>query len=223
MLRHAWAIYAKDLRLEWRSLDSLSGMFFFSLLVLVIFNFTFDFTTVDFIELGPGVLWVTFTFAGVLSLSHSFQVEREEDCAQGLLLAPVDPGAIYLGKALSNITMILIAQAILIPLSAVLFNFSLVNKVAALGAVLAIHTPGFAGVGTLFGAMTARTRRGEVLLPLLLFAVCVPIIISAVKSTATVMAGRPLSAAGEWLGIAAAFDAILLGSAFLVFGYVIEE
>ncbi len=223
LLRKACLIWLKDLRLEWRTLDSLSGMFFFALLVLVIFNFTFDFTTVDFGELGPGVLWVTFTFAGVLSLSHSFVIERESDCMQGLLLAPVDPGAIFIGKMLSNLTMILAMEVILVPLSAVLFNFPLSGKVGSLAAVLAIHTLGFAGVGTLLGAMTARTRRGEVLLPLALFSICVPIIISAVKTTAVVMQGHPLSDAADWLTIAAAFDAIFVTASFLAFEYVIEE
>ncbi len=223
LLRKAVAIWLKDLRLEWRTLDSVPGMFFFALVVLVIFNFTFDFTRVDFGELGPGVLWVTFTFAGVLSLSHNFEVERESDCIQGLMLAPVDPGAIYVGKALSNMTMILVAQAILVPLTAVLFNFSLTGKIPGLALVLVVHTLGFAGVGTLLGALTARTRRGEVLLPIILFAVCVPIIISAVKTTGVVMAGQPLAAAGNWLLIAGAFDAILLTAAFLTFEFVLEE
>jgi heme exporter protein B len=213
----------KDLRLEWRTLDSLPAMFFFALLVLVIFNFTLDFTTTPFQELGPGVLWVTFTFSGILSLSHSFALEREEDCMQGLLLSPVQPGAIYLGKALSNLTMILVMQVILVPLTAVLFDFSLAGKVGAMLAVLVVHTLGFAGVGTLLGAITARTRRAEVLLPIILFAVCVPIIISAVKSTAVVMAGRPLTEAKDWLTIAGAFDAILITASFLTFEFVIEE
>jgi heme exporter protein B len=223
LLRHAWAIWLKDLRLEWRTLDAISGMFFFALIVIVIFNFTFDFATVDFQELGPGVLWVTFTFAGILSLTHTFEIERENDCIQGLMLAPVEPGAIYLGKALSNITMILLAQAVLVPLSAVLFNFSLSGKIPGMALVLFVHTLGFAGVGTLLGALTARTRRGDVLLPIILFAVCVPIIISAVKTTGVVMAGRPLWEARSWLGIAGSFDAILLGASFLTFEFVIEE
>lgn len=223
LFRQAAAIWLKDLRLEWRTLDSLSGMFFFALLVLVIFNFTFDFSTVDFEELGPGVLWVTFTFAGVLSLSHSFVIEKDGDCMQGLLLAPVEPGAIYLGKTLSNLTMIFLVEAILVPLTAVLFNVSLAGKAGALALVLLVHTIGFAGVGTLLGALTARTRRGEVLLPLVLFSVCVPIIISAVNTTAVVLRGRPLGEASEWLTIAGAFDAIFVTASFLAFEHVIEE
>ena len=223
LLRQAWIIWLKDLRLEWRTMDSLPAMFFFALMVLVIFNFALDFTTTPFQELGPGVMWVTFTFAGILSLSHSFTLEREEDCMQGLLLSPAEPGAIYIGKALSNITMILAIQVVLVPLTAVLFDFSLAGKITGMIVVLVVHTVGFAGVGTLLGAMTSRTRRGEVLLPIVLFAVCVPIIISAVKSTAIVMAGRPLVDARDWLIIAGAFDAVLLAASFLTFEFVIEE
>jgi len=223
LLRKACVIWLKDLRLEWRTLDSISGMFFFSLLVLVIFNFTFDFTVVDFKDLGPGVLWVTFTFAGILALSHSFVIEKEGDCMQGLLLSPVDPGAIYLGKMLSNLTLILGVEIILVPLTSVLFNYPIWGKLPALAAVLGVSTLGFAGVGTLLGAMTARTRRGEVLLPLLLFSICIPIIIAAVQTTKVVMQGRPLGDAREWFIIGAAFDAIFVTAAYLTFEYVIEE
>jgi heme exporter protein B len=222
-LSQVGAVCLKDLRLEWRTLDALSGMFFFALLVLVIFNFTFDFTTASFEELGPGVLWVAFTFAAVLTLSHSFVLEREGDCMQGILASPVDPGAVYLGKALANLTMILLLEAILVPLSAVLFNFPLAGRIPALAAALGVPTVGFAGVGTLLGALTARTRRGEVLLPLILFSVSVPIIIAAVKCTGVVLTGRPLRDASEWLIIAAAFDAVFVPASFLTFEYVVEE
>lgn len=223
LLRKAGAIWLKDLRIEWRTLDSISGMFFFSLLVLFIFNFAFDFTVVEFKDLGPGVLWVTISFAGILQLSHTFVVERDGDCMQGLLLSPADPGAIYLGKLLTNLTMILGVEAILVPLTAVLFNYPIAGKLPALAAVLGVSTLGFAGVGTLLGAMTARTRRGEVLLPLLLYSICVPILIFAVQATKVVMRGGPLSDAKDWFILAAAFDAIFVTAAFLTFEYVIEE
>jgi heme exporter protein B len=112
---------------------------------------------------------------------------------------------------------------ILIPLSAVLFNYSLSGRLGGLAVVLAVHTLGFAGVGTLLGALTARTRRGDLLLPLALFSVSIPLIISAVKTTAVVLKGRPLAEASDWLQIAGAFDAIFVTASFLVFEYVIEE
>jgi heme exporter protein B len=221
----ALTIFRKDLRIEWRNLDNLPAMFFFSLLVLVIFNFGFDFVNADFRDLGPGVLWVTFSFSGVLSFGHSFALERDGDCIFGLMLAPVDAGSIYLGKLLANLTSMLIVEGVVLPLCAVLFNYDVIAVAGPLALVVLVHTLGFAAVGTLFGAMTARTRRGDVLLPILLFSLSVPVMISAVKCTGAVLAGGSLFA-GEsrtWLTMASVFDVIIVTAAFLTFEYVIEE
>jgi heme exporter protein B len=221
----ALRIWAKDLRIEWRSLDNLPAMFFFSMLVLVIFNFGFDFQTADFRDLGPGVLWVAFSFAGVLSFAHSFALERDGECIQGLMLAPVDPGTLYLGKLMANFSAMLIVEAALLPLSAVLFNYNLPAVAGRLALVVLVHTFGFATVGTLFGAMTARTRRGDVLLPILVFSVSVPLMIAAVKTTAAVLAGAVLAEgdARTWLTMAAIFDLVFVTAAYLTFEYILEE
>lgn len=220
-----FVVCGKDLAIEWRNLDNVPAMFFFALLVLVIFSFGFDFTTASFTELGPGVLWVAFTFAGVLTFGHSFAIEREGDCLQGLRLTPVDPGTIYLGKLLANCLAMLVVEAALLPLSAILFNYDVFSMIGPLAAVILIHTFGFAAVGTLFGAMAARTRRGDVLLPILLFSVSVPLMISAVRVTGAVLEGRSILE-GEprtWLVMASVFDAVLGTAAYLTFEYVIEE
>lgn len=218
-------LYAKDMRIEWRSLDNLPGMFFFSLLVIVIFNFGFDFAAFQFIDLGPGVLWVAFTFSGVLTFGHSFSLERESDCLQGLELTPMEPGSIFFGKFLANLTSMLIVEAIILPLAAVLFNTPLNAVFWKLGFVVLIHTIGFAAVGTLFGALTALTRRGDVLLPILVFSISIPLMTSAVKSTAAVLSTMPaLKQAGNaWLTMACIFDVIFITAAYLTFEYVIEE
>lgn len=215
----------KDLRIEWRNLDNLPAMFFFSLLVLVIFNFGFDFASADFIALGPGVLWVAFTFAGVLAFGHSFALERDGECIQGLRLAPVDPGTLYLGKMLANFISMVIVEAVLLPLCAVLFTERIMVNIDALAVIVLVHTLGFAAVGTLFGAMTARTRRGDVLLPILLFSVSVPLMISAVKSTGAVLDGASAfeEPSGTWLVMALIFDVVFITAAFLTFEYIIEE
>ena len=221
----ALLVCRKDLRIEWRNLDNLPTMFFFSLLVLVIFNFGFDFATADFHQLGPGVLWVAFSFSGVLAFGHSFALERDGDCIQGLMLAPVDPGTIYLGKLTANCVSILIVEAALLPLSAVLFHFDLVPVAAPLCLVVLVHTIGFAANGTLFGAMTARTRRGDVLLPILLFSVSVPLMISAVQTTTSALAGKSIfgGSSGTWLVMASIFDLVFITAAFLTFEYILEE
>lgn len=224
----ALLVWRKDLRIEWRNLDNLPAMFFFSLLVLVIFSFGFDFATASFQELGPGVLWVAFAFGGILAFGHAFALERDGDCIQGLMLAPIDGGTIYLGKMLASATSILIVEAALLPLSAVLFDYDLIGIAGPLSLVVAIHTIGFATIGTLFGAMTARTRRGDVLLPILVFSLSVPLMISAVRTTAAVLAREPLfgaaaGAAGSWLVMASIFDVVFLTAGYLTFEYILEE
>jgi len=221
----ALLVCRKDLAIEWRSLDNVPAMFFFSLLLLVIFNFGFDFANADFRTLGPAVLWVAFSFSGVLTFGHAFAIERDGDCISGLMLAPLDAGTVYLGKLLANSISILIVEATLLPLSAVLFDYDLAAVAAPLALVVLVHTIGFAANGTLFGAMAARTRRGDVLLPILLFSVSVPLMISAVKTTAAALTGESILAgsSGAWLMMASIFDVVFITAAYLTFEFVIEE
>jgi heme exporter protein B len=224
-LRKALAVCGKDLRIEWRNLDNLPAMFFFAVLVLVIFNFAFDFAAVDFRRVAPGVLWVAFAFAGVLSFGHSFTLEREAECIQGLRLAPVDGGTLYLGKLLANAVSMLLVEAVVVPLTAMLFNADLLPMAGRLAVIVLVHTVGFAAVGTLFGAMTARTRRGDVLLPILLFSLSVPLMISAVKTTSAALGNDaiPASQASAWLVMACVFDLVFMTAAYLTFDYILEE
>jgi heme exporter protein B len=221
--RVALLVALRDIRSELRSREQIATLLFFSLLVLVVFNFAFDFTVIDFVTLGPGILWVVFSFAGVLSISRSFQTEREEDRLQGLLLAPVDPSAFYLGKVAANAVFMAAVEAIVVPLSILLFNFKFTPAVGLVILALALNTIGFAAVGSLFACMTTRTRRGELLLPLLLFPAAVPIALAAVKTTGHLLAGRPLARASDWLWMSAAYDLIFLAAAVLLFEHVVEE
>jgi heme exporter protein B len=222
--RKALVVCGKDLRIEWRNLDNIPSMFFFSLLILVIFNFAFDFAAADFARVGPGVLWVAFTFAGVLSFGHSFALERDGDCIQGLRIAPMDMGTLYLGKLLANGISMLLVEAVVLPLSAMLFNVNLLPVAGRLALVVLVHTAGFAAVGTLFGAMAARTRRGDVLLPILMFSLSVPLMISAVKTTTAALGGGPPGPeARAWLVMAGIFDLVFITAAYLTFDFVIEE
>jgi heme exporter protein B len=218
-------ICLKDLRIEWRNLDNLPAMFFFALLVIVIFSFGFDFAAFTFAQLGPGLLWVTFAFAGVLAFGQSFALERQADGLSGMMLAPIDPGSLYLGKLLANLVTMLIVEALVLPLCGVLFSARIDAVFWPLGLAILVHTIGFAAVGTLFGAMTARTRRGDVLLPILLFGISIPLMISAVKTTAAVFSDDPAlrQAAGAWLTMASIFDVVFLTAAYVTFEYVIEE
>ena len=216
-------VAGKDLRVEWRSREQVVTLLFFALLVLVVFNFAFDFTIIDFVTLGPGVLWVAFIFSGVLAISRSFQSEREQDRIQGILLAPIDRSAFYLGKVAATVLFMAAVEAILVPIAVVMFNFRFSGRIGLAILALVLNTVGFAAVGTLFAAMTTRTRRGELLLPLLLFPAAVPVALAAVKTTNHLFAGRPFERYASWLALSAAYDLIFLAAAVLLFDYVLEE
>ena len=158
-LRGALAIAAKDLRVEWRTLEGLSAMALFSLIVLVVFNFAFDLATVRQVgaaRLVPGVLWITFSFSGIVGFARSFQVERRRDSLTALVLAPVDRGALFAGKALANLAALLALEALVLPLSAVFFDYDLLSVLGPMLLVVGLHTVGLAELGTLFAAVAAR-------------------------------------------------------------------
>ena len=224
-MKNAWrgiaAIVRKDLLTELRTKETLSTSFVFALLIVVIFNFAFELRVDNATELAPGVLWVAFTFAGILALNRSMVQERESGCMEGLLLAPVDRTVIYFGKFVANSLYMLISELAVLPLFAVLFDVSVF--VPLLWLVILLGTLGFSAAGTLFSAMTVSTRAREALLPLLLFPATVPIFIAATRSTGLLLDQRPLSEVYSWIRLLLAVDVITLAVAVLGFEYVIEE
>ena len=224
-MKNAWrgiaAIVRKDLLTELRTRETLSTSFVFALLIVVIFNFAFELRVDNATELAPGVLWVAFTFAGILALNRSMVQERESGCMEGLLLAPVDRTVIYFGKFVANSLYMLISELAVLPLFAVLFDVSVF--VPLLWLVILLGTLGFSAAGTLFSAMTVSTRAREALLPLLLFPATVPIFIAATRSTGLLLDQRPLSEVYSWIRLLLAVDVITLAVAVLGFEYVIEE
>jgi len=217
------AIVRKDILLEFRTKELLVSMLLFALLILVILNFALGTGSAPAEGALPGVLWVTFTFAGVLGLNRSFLTEHESGGLHGMVLAPVDCEAIYLGKMLANFIFMGVAEAIVLPIFAVLFNFPILGRLPALLMVLALGNLGFTAVGTLLSAMAASSRMREVLLPIILFPTAIPVIVGAVNVTGRVLAGEPLAHSVPWLKLLGAYDTIFLVVAILVFGYVIEE
>ncbi len=218
--RKVWAVARKDLLIELRSRDVLSSAVVFTLLVLLIFNFALELTGDTVRAVAPGVLWVTFIFAGMLTLGRTFARERERGALQGLMLAPLDRGALFIAKLLVNLILLGLVEVVALPAFVALYNLSL--RPGALLAVVLLGTLGFAAVGTLFAAVAANTRAREALLPLLLFPVLVPVIIGAVKATGETLPGTPTDGP-PWLNLLIAFDAIFLALAYLLFEYVIEE
>ncbi len=222
-LRDVALIAGKDLRTELRSRDQVVTLLFFSLLVLVVFNFAFDFTVIDFVTLGSGILWVAIIFSGVLSLNRSFQIEREQGRIEGILLSPIDRSAFYLGKVAATVIFMSIVEMLIVPLSAILFNHPIGSRLGLIILVLILNTIGFAAVGTLFAAMTSQTRRSEILLPLLLFPAAVPIALCAVKATTHILSGHPFDRFSSWIAMSAAYDVIFLAAAVLLFDYVLQD
>jgi heme exporter protein B len=214
-------ILEKDLRTELRAKDILTAMAYFSLLVLIIFNFAIDLREVSVDAVAPGILWVSFAFASVLGLNRTFVREQERNAIEGLMLCPMDRSAIYLGKLAGNVVFMLVVEAITVPLFIVLFNLSSIGF--GLIPALALGTIGFASLGTLFAALAVNTRTREVMLPVLLFPLVVPIVIAAVKATGFAIGALAPDRALPWLNLMVAFDIIFIVVSYLVFGYVLEE
>ncbi|MFA4836030.1 MAG: heme exporter protein CcmB [Dehalococcoidia bacterium] len=220
-MNKALAILGKDVLSELRSKEIVVSILFFALLVIVVFNFAFD-PGEDTVKLvAPGVLWVAFTFAGVLGLNRTFAVEKEKGCLEGLMLCPVDRAIIYWGKMAVSFIFMLAVEAVITPIFLLLFDLPLFVPELALIAVLA--TVGFVSVGTLFSALAASTRSRDILLPILFFPIVIPVIISAVEATQVAFDGKAFSDMVSWLGIMGAFDAVFLVVSTLVFEFVIEE
>ncbi len=219
-LRKVWTIVWKDLLTELRTREMIGSVLVFALLVLFIFNFAFELRVEQVKAVAPGVLWVTFTFAGTLGLNRAFVLEKDRGCLDGLLLGPVDRSVLYFGKMAGNTLFMLVVEAVALPAFVVLFNLPFPPL---LPVVVFLGTVGFAGVGTLLSAMTVHTRAREVLLPVLLFPVVVPVIVAAVKLTAGLLDGLPLGGMVHWLRLLVAFDAIFLAVAYVTFDYVVEE
>lgn len=213
----------KDLLVEARGRETILAGAVFALLILVVFNFAFDLRVENVAAVAPGVLWVTITFSAVLSLGRAFARERDRRTLEGLLLAPVDRSALYLAKVATSVLSMLVVEVVALPAFIALFN--LVVNVPLLILALVLGTFGLAGVGTLFAAIAAHTRAREVLLPLLLFPIQVPVILATVKSTGAAIRvpGQDPPDVGQWLGLLIAFDALFLGLSVLLFDYAIEE
>lgn len=214
------AIVWKDILSEVRTREIATSLVAFALLVIVVVSFALEPGELTS-PVAAGILWVAFTFAGVLGLSRSFVMEKDKGCLQGLMLCPVDRSLIYLGKMLSIVVFMLVVEAIILPVFVILLDQPLFPPQLAVIALLA--TIGFAAVGTLFSALAVNTRARDVMLPLLFLPVASPVIIAAIRSSGLALSGESWGAIASWLGIMAAFDVIFLVVSPLVFEFVIEE
>jgi len=215
------AVLWKDLTAEFRSRELFSAMLVFSLLIILIFNFALELDIKTRQSVNAGVLWATFAFAGTLGLNRSMAIEKDRGCLDGLLLAPVDRSAIYFGKVLSNLAFMLIVEIIVLPIYSVLYNVNLF--LPGLLLVILLGSIGYVGVGTLLAAMSVQTRTRDILLPILLFPVVIPVLLAAVKASSGILAGAELADILLPINLLIAYDVIFIAVAFMVFDSVVEE
>jgi heme exporter protein B len=221
-LRPVFLVTWKDILLELRSREVVIASMVFAVMVVVIFNFALNVTpeTVDI--LAPGILWVAFAFAGVLAMSRAFVIEKDQGSLEGLLLCPVSRDSLYFGKMLALFLFMTVVEAVLLPIFAVLFDFSAFSF--TLIGVILLATLGFATVGTLFSSIAVNTRSREIMLPVLFFPVITPVIIGAVEtSTGAIGSSVNVIGVGRWLQLIAVFDAVFLVLCPWAFGLVMEE
>ena len=219
----AWLIARKDLAIEFRTRSAFLSAVVFSLLGLVIFYYAWDPTAVSAADLAPGVLWVIFTFSGLLGLHRSFGVEAEDHAIDGLLASPVSREAIFLGKAMANLIFVGAVQAITIPALVVFYNLPLGGVAAPLIAIAILAAIGLVAVGTLFSAMAVNTRLAELLLPMLALPFFVPIVTAAAQATAKLLSGRPVIEASAWLKLLLAFDVVFVAACTLAYPFTVED
>jgi len=220
-LKAILAVVWKDLVAELRSRELLSAMLVFALLVILIFNFALELDLPTRRVVTSGVLWVTFAFAGTLGLNRSMAIEKDRGCLDGLLLAPVDRSAIYFGKAISNLAFMLIVEAIILPVYSLLYNTNLLNP--GLIGVTILGSIGYVAVGTLLASMAVQTRTRDILLPILLFPVAIPVLLASVKASEGFLQGLASTEIMPWVNLLLVYDVIFIAVAFMTFDNVVEE
>lgn len=219
--RAVGAVLWKDLMAEARSKELLSAMLVFSLLVVLIFNFALQLDRVTRENVAAGVLWVTAVFAGTLGLNRSLAQEKDRGSLDGLLLAPVDRSALYFGKMLGNWLFMLIVEAVILPVFSVLYNLPMLLPLLLV--IVVLGTLGYAGVGTLLASIAVHSRARDVMLPILLLPVAVPVLVAAVQASTGILEARAWDEVSLWFNLLIGYDVIFVAVAYMAFDYVMEE
>jgi len=223
-LRTAWLIVRKDVAIEARSWEVVTTTLFFATATVLIFAFAFVKEGQAAEDAASGILWIAIAFSGTLALGRTFERERYSETLRALLLAPAPRPALYLGKLLGMVALLGFTEVLLVPMIAFMFQAALFSRPVLLVALLAGGTVGFTAVGTLFAAMLVRARSRDVLLPILLYPITIPVIIAGVRGTAALLAATPDEAtATMWIGILAAFDVVFVTLALWTFEPLMTE
>ncbi|MBI3933736.1 MAG: heme exporter protein CcmB [Acidobacteria bacterium] len=218
------AILRKDLKAEFRTKEVFNSSAVFALLVIVIFSMAFEPTSAVARSLSGGLLWVAFTFSAMLALSRTFAREVPNDCLLGLQMAPVTPSAIYVGKLVSNLLFLGLLELLLLPLFSLFYNVRLLDHAWQMGEIILLGSWGLAAVGTTFAAIATTVRLRELMLPVLLFPIEIPLILSLVEATTAVLQGTdPIVETRMWLRICLGFDVIFTILSLYLFAYILEE
>ncbi len=222
--KHIALLVKKDALHEIKSGGAAVSMLAFSLLIVVLFSFAIGQMLSSNRELGASILWVTILFSSTLGLNYAFSVDKQHHCLQALMLTPIDRGIFYLGKVISNLIFISIIELFIVPLFLTFFNYPILQSIAPLALVLFLGTCGIVSVGTLLSAISTSTKKRDILLPLILFPIVIPVLIGSIRCTTLIFNGISVRAeAFNWLSMLAAFDVLFLVVSFLIFEFVLEE
>lgn len=221
-LTRAAAVAWKDITAERRTKANFNAVVFFAILTLLLFGFALGPDAEALRAAAAGVLWLTVLFSGVLTFNRSYQLELETDALDALLLYPGARWSLFVGKVIANMAFVLLVEVIIVPVAAVLYHLPVSRSLPELAAVLLLGTLGFVTLGTFYAAMASRVRAREVLLPLLLFPMLIPVLVAAVEATVALLAGDPMGDSIQWLKLLAAFDLIFFVATLLAFEQVIE-
>jgi heme exporter protein B len=217
------ALVWKDLTAERRTRANFNAVAFLATLILLLFGFAFGPDQPAIETAAAGVIWLTVLFSGVLTFNRCYEQELENGALEVLLLYPGDRRALFLGKMLGNLVFLLLVQLVLVPAAALLYDLPVLEAPGRLAAVLLLGTFGFVTLGTFYAAMASRLRAREVLLPLLLFPMLIPLLVAAVEATSALLGGDLMARAGAWMRLLVAFDVVFFVAALFAFEYVIEE
>ncbi|MEJ2217072.1 MAG: heme exporter protein CcmB [Gemmatimonadota bacterium] len=219
----ATSLALKDLTTERRTKANFNAVVFLAGVMLLLFGFALGPDADALRNAAAGVLWLTVLFSGVQAFHRSYEVELEDGALETLLMYPGSRKAIFLGKLLANLAFVLLVEAIVVPVSAVLYNLPMTRLFPGILPVLFLGTLGFVTLGTFYGAMASRLRARDVLLPLLLFPMLIPVLVASVEATSALMVGDVMGDMSSWIGLLVAFDVIFLFAALLTFETVVEE
>lgn len=217
------AVAWKDLTAERRTRANLNAVLFFAVLMLLLFGFALGPDAEALRNAGAGIVWLTVLYSGILVFQRSYQLELEGGAMEALLLYPGDRRSLFLGKLLANLVLVLLVEAVVLPMAGMLFQLPLLEPFPGLLGILLLGTIGFVTLGTFYAALASRVRAREVLLPLLLFPMLIPLLLASVEATGALLEGDAMGDAGSWARLLAVFDVIFLIAATAAFEHVIED